>query len=111
VLWALGVMSVVGYPLNLLNVFVITMVIGVGSDYAIYMIHRAREGSSTAQLAETARAVLLSALTTIVGFGTLVTTHYPGLQSMGWMASLGVLFACFGAVVLVPLVVGRGKAS
>jgi len=111
VLWALGVMSVVGYPLNLLNVFVITMVIGVGSDYAIYMIHRAREGNSTAQLAETARAVLLSALTTIVGFGTLVTTHYPGLQSMGWMASLGVLFACFGAVVLVPLVVGKGETS
>jgi len=111
VLWALGVMAVVGYPLNLLNVFVITMVIGVGSDYAIYIIHRVREGSSTEQLAQTARAVVLSALTTIVGFGTLITTHYPGLQSMGWMASLGVLFACFTAVVLVPLVVGRSEAS
>jgi len=111
VLWALGVMAVVGYPLNLLNVFVITMVIGVGSDYAIYMVHRVREGSSTEQLAQTARAVLLSALTTVVGFGTLITTHYPGLQSMGWMASLGVLFACFTAVVLVPLVVGKSKAS
>ena len=111
VLWALGVMAVVGYPLNLLNVFVITMVIGVGSDYAIYMVHRVREGSSTEQLAQTARAVLLSALATVVGFGTLITTHYPGLQSMGWMASLGVLFACFTAVVLVPLVVGKSKAS
>jgi predicted RND superfamily exporter protein len=111
VLWALGVMAVVGYPLNLLNVFVITMVIGVGSDYAIYMIHRVREGASTEQLAKTARAVVLSALTTVVGFGTLITTHYPGLQSMGWMASLGVLFACFTAVVLVPLVVGKRKAS
>ena len=111
VLWALGVMAVAGYPLNLLNVFVITMVIGVGSDYAIYMIHRVREGSGTEQLAQTARAVVLSALTTVVGFGTLITTHYPGLQSMGWMASLGVLFACFTAVVLVPLVAGRTKAS
>ncbi len=104
VLWALGIMAVVGYPLNLLNVFVITMVIGVGSDYAIYMLFRAREGADSEELGQTARAVLLSALTTIVGFGTLITTHYPGLQSMGWMASLGVLFACFAAVVLVPLV-------
>ncbi len=111
VLWALGVMAVVGYPLNLLNVFVITMVIGVGSDYAIYILYRAREGHSTEKLAETARAVVLSALTTIVGFGTLVTTHYPGLQSMGWMASLGIFFACFTAVVLVPLVVGKERAS
>lgn len=108
VLWALAVMAVVGYPLNLLNVFVITMVIGVGSDYAIYILYRVREGASTEQLAQTARAVVLSALTTIVGFGTLVTTHYPGLQSMGWMASLGVFFACFTAVVLVPLVVRQG---
>jgi hypothetical protein len=111
VLWALGVMAVAGYPLNLLNVFVITMVIGVGSDYAIYMIHRVREGASIEELAQTARAVLLSALTTIVGFGTLVTTHYPGLQSMGWMASLGVAFAVFSAIVLVPLVVRRAPSA
>jgi predicted RND superfamily exporter protein len=113
VLWALGVMAVIGYPLNLLNVFVITMVIGVGSDYAIYMVKRLREGCGTAELAQTARAVTLSALTTIVGFGTLITTHYPGLQSMGWMALLGVSFACLSAVVLVPLVMrreARGKA-
>ena len=105
ILWALGVMALIGYPLNLLNVFVITMVIGVGSDYAIYMVQRLREGAGTAELAQTARAVTLSALTTIVGFGTLITTHYPGLQSMGWMALLGVSFACITAVVLVPLVV------
>jgi len=107
VLWALGVMAVVGYPLNLLNVFVITMVIGVGSDYAIYMLHRVREGAGIQELAATGRAVLLSALTTIVGFGTLVTTHYPGLQSMGWMASLGVTFAVLTAIVVIPLLVRR----
>ncbi len=110
VLWALGVMAVVGYPLNLLNVFVITMVIGVGSDYAIYMIQRVREGATIEQLAATARAVVLSALTTVVGFGTLVTTHYPGLRSMGWMASLGVTFAVFSAVVLVPLVLPKRRS-
>jgi uncharacterized protein len=110
VLWALGVMSVIGYPLNLLNVFVITMVIGVGSDYAIYMVHRLREGCGIGELAQTARAVTLAALSTIIGFGTLITTHYPGLQSMGWMALLGVSFACVTAVVVVPLVVRPGSS-
>ncbi|MFI5165123.1 MAG: MMPL family transporter [Thermoanaerobaculales bacterium] len=107
VVWALAVMAIAKYPLNLLNVFVITMVIGVGSDYAIYILHRLREGADLEDLAQTGRAVVLSALTAIVGFGTLVTTHYPGLQSMGWMATLGVAFSCFAAVVLVPLVVRR----
>jgi predicted RND superfamily exporter protein len=108
VVWALAVMALARYPLNLLNVFVITMIIGVGSDYAIYMLHRLREGATPAALAQTGRAVMLSGLTTVVGFGTLVTTHYPGLQSMGWMATLGVVFSCFTAVVIVPLVARRG---
>jgi predicted RND superfamily exporter protein len=111
VLWALGVMAVIGYPLNLLNVFVITMVIGVGSDYAIYMVHRLREGCNIGELAQTARAVTLAAVSTIIGFGTLITTHYPGLQSMGWMALLGVSFACITAIGVVPLVVRRKKPT
>lgn len=107
VVWTLAIMALIGYPLNFLNVFVITMIIGVGSDYAIHMLHRLQEGADLPALAGTARAVVLSALTTIVGFGSLVTTNYPGLQSMGWMASLGVLFSCLGAIIVLPLLVRR----
>jgi predicted RND superfamily exporter protein len=109
VIWTVGLMAVLGLALNLLNVFVITMIIGVGSDYGIHVLHRLRESASTTELAETARAVVLAALTTIVGFGSLVTTHYPGLQSIGWMTALGVLFSCAAAVIVLPLLLrGRG---
>lgn len=111
VLWTLGVMAALGRPLNLLNVFVITMIIGVGSDYAIHMLHRRSEGADFAGLGQTARAVVLSALTTIVGFGSLVMTSYPGLQSMGWMASIGVFFSCLVAVTVVPLLAGSRGAE
>lgn len=107
VLVTLGVMAVAGQSLNLLNVFVILMIIGVGSDYGIYMLHRAREQHSVEDLAQTGRAVVLAALTTLVGFGTLVTTHYPGLQSMGWMTMIGVAVSCLGAVFLLPLLTGE----
>jgi hypothetical protein len=109
-LWALGLMAALGFPLNLLNVFVLTMIIGVGSDYGIYVLHRIREGGDLSGLGETARAVMLAAMTTVVGFGSLVGTHYPGLQSMGWMAGFGVTFSCLAALILVPLVVRRGGA-
>ena len=108
VLWTIGGMAALGISLNLLNVFVVTMVIGVGVDYGIHMLHRLREHTSTGELGETGRAVVFAALTTIVGFGSLVTTHYPGLQSIGWMTSFGVLFSAVGAVVILPLVV-RGR--
>ncbi|MFH1175872.1 MAG: MMPL family transporter [Acidobacteriota bacterium] len=105
VIWMVGTMGALGFPLNLLNVFVITMVIGVGVDYGIHMLHRVRDKASEKDLGETARAVILAALTTIVGFGSLVTTHYPGLQSIGWMTSLGVTYCCLLAVVVLPLIV------
>ncbi len=109
VIWTAGVMAVLEFPLNLLNIFVVTMVIGVGVDYGIHMLHRLREGASMEGLGETARTVALAAMTTIVGFGSLVTTHYPGLKSIGWMTSGGVLFASLTAIMILPLLGGVRK--
>lgn len=107
VLWTLGLMAVLGMALNPLNVFMVLMIMGIGSDYGIYMVSRMREGHTIEELAETARSVVVAALTTIVGFGSLVTTHYPGLQSMGWMVVMGVVFSCATAVLVLPLVAER----
>lgn len=96
-----GVAAAVGLALNPLNVFVTTMVIGIGSDYGIHLVHRVRE--DPAATGGTVRAVVLAALTTAVGFGSLMTSHYPGLASVGWMTVLGVCLACLAAIVLVPL--------
>ena len=111
VLWTLGVLVAVGLPLNQMNVFVTTMIVGIGSDYGIHVYHRHREGADLTQLAETGRSVLLAALTTVVGFGSLVLTHYPGLQSIGWMTALGVLLSCFAALIVLPLLLDwRGRS-
>jgi uncharacterized protein len=110
VVWTIGAMAIAGFALNFLNVFVVTMVIGVGVDYGIHILHRVRQADGLAGLAETARAVLFAALTTIVGFGSLIMTHYPGLQSIGWMTALGVAFSCVGAIVVLPLLAGRRES-
>jgi predicted RND superfamily exporter protein len=86
------------------------MIAGIGSDYGIHIYHRYREGADLARLAETGRSVLLAALTTVVGFGSLILTHYPGLQSIGWMSALGVLLSCLAAIVVLPLLFeSRGR--
>lgn len=105
VLWTVAGMAALGLALNFLNVFVITMIIGIGVDYAIHMIHRVREGGGLERVAETARAVVFASLTTVVGFGSLVTTHFPGLRSIGMMTSAGVVLACLVAVAILPLLV------
>ncbi|MCX7894632.1 MAG: MMPL family transporter [Thermoanaerobaculum sp.] len=96
-----GLAALLGLALNPLNVFVTTMAIGIGSDYGIHLVHRLRRDPRG--VVGTARAVVLAALTTIVGFGSLITSHYPGLRSIGWMTVLAITLTCLAAVVLLPL--------
>ena len=108
VVWMLGGMALLGVAMNFMNIFVTTMIIGIGVDYGIHMVHRYRElgGSEkkayTAGLGETGKAIVLAALSTVVGFGSLSLSHYPGLQSMGKVAILGAAATCLVAITVLP---------
>jgi predicted RND superfamily exporter protein len=107
IVWMVGLMVAFDFHLNFMNIFVITMIIGIGVDYGIHVIHRyleekAEGGDAIAAVEETVRGVFLAALTTIVGFGSLATSHYPGLISMGLVSILGTLSTAMVAIVVVP---------
>jgi predicted RND superfamily exporter protein len=107
IVWMVGLMVAFDFHLNFMNIFVITMIIGIGVDYGIHVIHRYLEvrqegGDPKAAVEETVRGVFLAALTTIVGFGSLATSHYPGLISMGLVSILGTLSTAMVAIVVVP---------
>ncbi len=108
VLWMIGAMVALDLHMNFMNIFVITMIIGIGVDYGIHVLHRFHEeaghpeGDVRAAVEETVRGVALAALTTVVGFGSLATSHYPGLVSMGAVAILGTLATALVAIAVVP---------
>ncbi|MDX1503395.1 MAG: MMPL family transporter [Thermoanaerobaculia bacterium] len=108
VVWMLGAMAALGLTMNFMNIFVSTMIIGIGVDYGIHMIHRYRELGGAGDeklftgLTETGKAIVLAALSTIVGFGSLSRSHYPGLASMGLVAILGALSTCLVSISLLP---------
>jgi hypothetical protein len=107
-LWMIGAMVALDLHFNFMNLFVITMILGIGIDYGIHVIHRHREerarpdGDVAAAVEETSRGVFLAALTTVVGFGSLATSHYPGLVSMGLVALLGAGATAIVAITVVP---------
>ena len=107
IVWMVGLMVLFDFHMNFMNIFVITMIVGIGVDYGIHVIHRYLEekaggGDPRSAVEETVRGVFLAALTTIVGFGSLVTSHYPGLVSMGLVSILGTLSTAMVAIVVVP---------
>ena len=106
--WMLGSMALLGLRVNFMNIFVMTMVIGIGVDYGVHLLHRWHETDGDADaLSATAKAIAVAALTTIVGFGSLVLSHFPGLRSVGAAAILGALFTAIASITVLPVVLAK----
>ncbi len=108
IVWMLGAMGWLGLPMNFMNIFVTTMIIGIGVDYGVHMVHRHREFATAGReqrhqgMVETGKAITLAALSTIVGFGSLSGSSYPGLSSMGVVAILGAVATGIVAITVLP---------
>lgn len=111
----LGLMALGGLQFNFMNIFVGLMILGCGTDYAVYILYRYAEGPDDFERTapETGKAVVMAALTTIVGYGSFALSHYPGLRSIGYASFFGILFSGLGAITLLPaiLVVLRRKTK
>jgi predicted RND superfamily exporter protein len=106
--WMLGGMAMLGLRINFMNIFVATMVIGIGVDYGVHLLHRWYEsGGQSAALQGTARAIAVAALTTMVGFGSLVLSHFPGLRSVGSAAVFGALATAVASITVLPAALSR----
>ena len=105
--WMLGTLRLLNEPLNMMNIFVTTMIIGIGSDYGIYFVHRYREEDGHHMdrvIRETGNPIAIAALTTVAGFGSMALSSYPGLRSMGYVSLLGTLYCMLCTImVLVAL--------
>jgi|CXWL01.1.fsa_nt_gi predicted RND superfamily exporter protein len=108
IVWMLGGMGLLGIKLNFMNVFVTTMIIGIGVDYGIHAVHRHRELAGRPEkerhdgTIETGKAILVAALSTVVGFGSLATSGFPGLRTTGYVATLGALSTALIAITILP---------
>jgi predicted RND superfamily exporter protein len=102
----LGGMAVTGMGLNFMNSMVLVTILGMGSDYGLHIAHRVGMGDdefkNTDSFVQSGRAVLLSALTTIAGFGSLAFTDYGALASIGWATNFGIGATAFFALVTIP---------
>jgi predicted RND superfamily exporter protein len=101
-LWMLGLLSTFGMMLTVVNVIGIPMIVGIGIDDGVHILHRYRvEGFDKTPhvLLSTGKAVLLTSLTTMAGFGSLMISKYRGFIGLGALLVFGV-GACFITTVL-----------
>ena len=108
----------VGIPFNFADVIVLPLILGIGVDSAIHMVHRARTGRDERLLeTSTARAVVFSAFTTIASFGSLGFAGHRGMASLGQLLTVGVTFTMICNVIVLPALIelrvrrAAGRAS
>lgn len=102
--WTLGVLALLGIPLNMANFFGIPMLIGLGVDSSVHIVHRARAQGHAQSLGSTRMAVGLASATTAIGFGTLCLAHHQGLQSLGWLMVIGSTCCFLAAALTLPAI-------
>lgn len=109
----LELMVVLNMPLNFANIIALPLLLGVGVAFKIYYVLAWRGGETNLLSSALTRAVIYSALTTAVAFGSLFFSHHPGTSSMGALLALSLSTTLCAAVIFQPMLMGppRQKKS
>jgi hydrophobe/amphiphile efflux-3 (HAE3) family protein len=110
-MWALGIMGHLGLSFTAFHVALVPLILGLGVDYAIYMLNRyyqerrkglPTEGAIFTSVTVVGVAVSTSAITTMVGFSSFMTSKLVPFRTLGAFAALGILFNLILSLTLLP---------
>ncbi len=111
-MWTYGIAGMAGIPLNMLTATVGIFIIVVSSSYGLhfldrYMFNRSKFDHHRAvvtTLKEETVPIIMSALTTVVGFITFVFTGIGAFKTFGILVSAGVGISAVFAIILIPAI-------
>jgi hopanoid biosynthesis associated RND transporter like protein HpnN len=104
-LWMVGFMGVFGIPFNPANIITLPLVVGIGVTNGIHILNRFAEELHPSILAKsTGKAVLISGLTTIAGFGSLIAAKHQGIESLGYVMATGTATCMVVGLTFLPAI-------
>jgi predicted RND superfamily exporter protein len=104
-LWLVGIMGLLEIPFNPANIMTLPLIIGVGVTNGIHILNRFAEEQNPSILARsTGKAVIVSGLSTIAGFGSLIVAEHRGIESLGLVMAIGTATCMIAGVTLLPAI-------
>ena len=101
--WTLGLMGIIGIPFNPANIMTLPLVIGIGVTNGIHILNRVAEEHNASILSKsTGKAVLVSGLTALAGFGSLTLGKHQGIQSLGLVMAIGIATCMVAGLTFLP---------
>jgi uncharacterized protein len=102
-IWMVGTLAICNIAFNPANIMVLPLMVGIGVAYGIYVVQRYRQDGEAAFYGKsTGRAVILSGLTTVAAFGSLLIGSHQGIRSLGLVMTIGVVACLVASLVLLP---------
>ena len=108
VFWTLGIIGWTGYEVTMTVIIVGPILLALGVSYGLHITNRYAEEGGTksekmkASLSSTGKAVFLSAITTVIGFISLVFTPMAPIQTVGIALSGGIVVVYVLTMFMVP---------
>lgn len=103
--WAGAAIQALGVKLSILNVVGIPILLGIGVDVVIHLLHRLAEegpGGVRRAMATTGVAASVSTLTTILSFLSLLLAGNRGVRDLGLLVVVGLSAVFVASVVMLP---------
>jgi hydrophobe/amphiphile efflux-3 (HAE3) family protein len=109
-IWTYGTLGLIGIPLSTQLTGVFSIILGLGIDFSIHIIHRFKEDREKygidkaiySAVGNVGKGLTLTTTTTIIGFLALLAAVLPLLRDFAIALSLGVLFCLVAAIGVIP---------
>jgi len=108
--WMVGIMGLTGFKFSIVNVMGLPLILGIGIDDGVHIIHRYLvEGRDKLPYAISSigKAITLTTITTMLGFGSLIPSIYRGYASIGILVTLGIGLCFFTSIFILPAFLNR----
>jgi predicted RND superfamily exporter protein len=108
VFWTLGIIGWTGYEVTMTVIIVGPILLALGVSYGLHITNRYAEEEGTPDekmkkaLQSTGKAVMLSAITTVIGFISLAFTPMAPIKTVGYALAGGIIIVYILTMAMVP---------
>ncbi len=114
IVWTVGLKGFLGVPFTPLSTGLIALVLGIGVDFSIHLVNSIYKNLADNQSIKTALSntlnytgtpILLSSITTFIGFSSLLLASLLGIQRLGISLALSILSVFLVTIIMVPAII------
>lgn len=104
IIWMVGLMGALGIDFNSANFLALPLILGIGLVFGIHILHRVSEEGDHQGIFghSTGPSITLAALTTMIGFATMIWADHQGIASLGMVMTLGVGANLVSSAIFMP---------